>query len=80
MRISIEITKEQHQRLKAAAALQGKSIKEYVLERTLPSPDEQAALQKLEAFLKPRVEAAKKGRRSRKSVDEIFDEVRQEDS
>ncbi len=51
MRLSIEITQEQHQRLKAAAALQGKSIKDYVLERTLPDLEEQAALQELETLL-----------------------------
>jgi uncharacterized protein (DUF1778 family) len=35
-RLSIEITPEQHQRLKAMAALSGQTIKEYILERTLP--------------------------------------------
>ena len=78
MRLSIEVTQEQHKRLKAAAALQGKSIKDYVLERTLPDPEEQTALQELEAFLKPRIEAAKRGQLSTKSVDSIFDEVEQE--
>ena len=79
MRLSIEVTQEQHKRLKAAAALQGKSIKDYVLERTLPDLDEQAALQELEAFLKPRIEAAKNGRFSTESVDSIFDEVEQDE-
>ncbi len=35
-RLSIEMTPEQHQRLKAIAALSGKSLKQYVLERVLP--------------------------------------------
>lgn len=74
MRLSIDITPEQHQNLKAAAALQGKSIKSYVLERALPNTDEQAALKKLEAFLEPRVAAAKAGEVSSKSIDDIFDE------
>lgn len=34
MRLSIEITREQHRYLKAIAALQGQTIKDYVLERT----------------------------------------------
>ena len=80
MRLSIEISPEQHQRLKASAALQGKSIKDYVLDRTLPDSDEQSALQELEGFLKPRIEAAKKGDYSSKSVDAIFDEVEQEET
>jgi uncharacterized protein (DUF1778 family) len=75
MRLSIELTKTQHQQLKAAAALQGKSIKNYVLERTLPNTDEQTALHELEAFLKPRVESANNNALSNKSVENIFDEV-----
>lgn len=75
MRLSIEISPEEHQQLKAAAALQGKSIKDYVLERTLPDSQEKAALQKLESFLKPRIDAAMNGERSSLSVDDIFDEV-----
>ncbi len=80
MRLSIEITAQQHQHLKAAAALQGKSIKNYVLERTLPDISEQASLQELEAFLQPRIKAAERGEFSSKSVDDIFDEVIQEQS
>ena len=80
MRLSIEITPEQQQNLKAAAALQGQSIKDYVLERTLPDRDEKTALQSLEAFLKPRIQAADNGAFSAKSVDNIFDEAIQEES
>ncbi len=78
MRLSIEITTNQHQRLKAAAALQGQSIKDYVLKRTLPNLEEQVALQRLEEFLKPRIEAANNGQFSSKSVDDIFNEVLEE--
>ena len=75
MRLSIEITPEQHQLLKVAAALQGESIKEYVLKRTLPSLPEEEALQKLETFLKPRIESARKGDVTSDSVDTIFEDV-----
>ena len=83
-RLSIEITPEQHQRLKALAALHGKSIKEYVLEQALPSiPDldslsEEEALAKLEDFLKPRIEAAKQGKISSRPVRQIFEDVKRE--
>ena len=80
MRLSIEISSEQHQKLKAAAALQGKTIKDYVLERTLPDREEQGALRELESFLAPRIAAARNGARSSQSVDAIFDEVLQEES
>lgn len=79
MRLSIEITQEQHQKLKASAALQGKSIKDYVLERTLPDNDEEAALRELEDFLKPRIEAAKRGEWADQTVEEIVAETLQEE-
>ncbi|GAA4815164.1 hypothetical protein GCM10011365_02620 [Marinicella pacifica] len=75
MRLSIEITPEQHQLLKVAAALQGETIKDYVLKRTLPALSEQEALQKLEAFLRPRIESARKGELTSDSVDSIFNDV-----
>jgi len=34
-RISIEVTSEEHQKLKTMAASRGQSIKDYVIERTL---------------------------------------------
>ena len=79
-RISIEVTPEQHKRLKASAALAGKSIKEYVLEKVFsPVPEIDAeALQKLEEFVKARVESAKIGNISKRSPREIFEQVKTE--
>jgi hypothetical protein len=86
-RLSIEVTPEQHQRLKAIAALHGQSIKEYVLARALPSiPDmadlsEEEALRRLEEFLKPRIdriEAAERGEVVNQSVTEIVEELKRE--
>ena len=74
MRLSIDISSEQHQILKASAALQGLSIKDYVLGRTLPDAKEEAAIQKLESFLEPRIASARQGHFSSKSIDDIFDE------
>lgn len=79
-RLSIELTMEQHKRLKAIAALRGKSIKDYVLELVLPTfPETEGtevteALAQLEAFLTPRIEAAHRGEVSDKSVEQIFSE------
>ena len=76
-RLSIDITAEEHQKLKAIAALQGQSIKDFVLNRTLgdaPKVDGMSgddALAALSDFLEPRVEQAKRGEISKKSAKEI---------
>ncbi len=79
MRLSIEVTLEQHQQLKAVAALSGKSMKAYVLERVLPSEKNEKggiALKALEAFLEPRLKAAQDVT-APKSVEQIFEEAHQ---
>ena len=83
-RLSIEVTPEQHQRLKAIAALSGMSIKDYVLARVLPAVPEHEelseaeALRQLETLLKPRIEAARRGEVVHVSVEQIFADVRRE--
>ena len=82
-RISIEIPSEDHKRLQALAALEGQSIEQFVLERTLAaargSNEEQAALA-LEAILNERIRRAEAGEVSDQTVSEIFEEVYQERS
>lgn len=76
-RLSIDITQEEHQKLKAIAALKGESIKDFVLKSTLgetPSVDDMSegeALNALSDFLKPRIEEAERGALSTKSFDDI---------
>jgi len=61
-RISIDVTDDEHKKLKAVAALRGKSIKDYVLERTLGTGgSDDAALRELEELLDGRIHAAKAG-------------------
>ena len=75
-RLSIDLTPEQHQKIKAVAALQGKSIKEYVLAQILSTPsDADMALNELEMLLDERIKSANAGKISKKSVEEIFQEV-----
>ncbi len=80
-RLSIDMTQEQHKRLEELAALRGQSIKEYVLERTLSSQSNEtslteiAALQQLDALLKPRIEAAERGELSHKTFAQIKQEA-----
>lgn len=77
-RISIDVTEEEHKRLKALAALKGVTLKDYLLKSALDAPeeDEEAALEKLEAFLQARVRRSEEEGVSSRSVDEIFDAER----
>lgn len=77
MRLSIEVTSEQHKKLKAVAALSGQTIKDYVLNRILPDTEEKA-LSQLEAFLKPRIDAAEHEEFSSRTVGQIVEDVRRD--
>ena len=77
-RISIDVTPEEHQKLKAMAALTGKSIKDYVIERTLGAEGdsrEAAALKELEMLLDERIRSAERGAVSGRTVGAIFKEA-----
>ena len=74
-RISIDITDDEYQKLKAMAALQGKSIKDYVIERTLgigSDEERESALVELESLLDARIRGARNGAVSRRTVGAIF--------
>lgn len=71
-RISIDVTPEQHNRSKAFAALTGKSLKDYIFEKTLPTNDE---FKELEDLLVPRVKSAYEGNVTKQSAFEVADEV-----
>ena len=72
-RISIDVTDDEHKKLKAMAALRGKSIKDYVLERTLGAEDTDAALlQQLEELLDGRIRAVRARAVSRRTARAVF--------
>ena len=74
-RLTIDITDQQHQSLKALAALQGKSIKQYALERLFPSDaDANLAWNELKTLLTTRINEGLAGNVSAKSINEILDE------
>lgn len=76
-RLTIDVTDQQHQALKAFAALEGKSIKQYALERLFPS-DEQQAMQELKALLQSRLAAAEGDEASPLSAADIAEETLRE--
>lgn len=74
-RLTIDITEKQHQSLKALAALQGKTIKQYALERLFPGDVEgERAWEELKTLMNTRISDGLAGRLSTKTVGEILDE------
>jgi len=74
-RLTIDITPQQHQSLKAFAALQGKTIRQYALERLFPGDSNaDLAWQALTVLLNERINSGLSGNVSPKSVDEILAE------
>lgn len=74
-RLTIDITEQQHQSLKAMAALQGKTIKQYAIERLFPGDaDADQAWQALQVLLRQRVDNALAGKVSDKDVHQILEE------
>ncbi|MGR3809766.1 hypothetical protein [Jiulongibacter sp. NS-SX5] len=75
-RLSVEITPQQHRQIKALAVLQGKSIKDYILEKLFTlEEEEQVAWNELENLLTKRIKSAESEPLSSKTIQEIADEV-----
>ncbi|NOW47730.1 hypothetical protein FHW96_003912 [Novosphingobium sp. SG751A] len=72
-RLTIDITSQQHQSLKALAALHGKTVRQYALERLFPQ-DSEAAWGELQTLLGERIEQGLNGQLSTKSIGAIVDE------
>jgi hypothetical protein len=74
-RLTIDLTAPQHQSLKAMAVLEGKTIKQYAIERLFPSqPDGNAAWEELKTLLRARIDNALAGEISSKTMDDILEE------
>ena len=74
-RLTIDITSQQHQRLKALAALQGKTIKQYALERLFPGDvNDDQTWQEMKALLGERINEGLAGKVSTKSFADILNE------
>jgi hypothetical protein len=74
-RLTIDITEQQHKALKAMAALEGKSLKQYALEKLFPAaPDEEQAWADLKTLVERRIAESAAGAVSSKTFDEIVNE------
>jgi len=76
-RLTIDVTDQQHQTLKALAAMEGKSLKQYALERLFPeSPaGDQQALDALKALLEERLAEARRGELTEGSIRELAEQA-----
>jgi len=75
-RLTIDVTKQQHQTLKALAAMQGKTLRQYALERLLPeNPAGDQALRELEALLAERLAEAGRGDLAKGSISELAEQA-----
>jgi len=73
-RLSIEISPKEHQHIKALAAMEGQSIKEYVLGKLFPDENaRQKSWTELNEFLSTRMDQAISGQLSSKSITQIMD-------
>ena len=75
-RLTIDVTEQQHQSLKVMAALQGKSIREYALERLFPpASDEEQAFRDLKALLEQRIAESQNGDVVPRSLTQIAEDA-----
>ena len=77
MRLSIEISTEQHYQIKAMAALHGKTIRDLVLERVFGDDKDDAAWEELMSFLDKRIAHAENGGVSTKTLNQIAEGILQ---
>jgi uncharacterized protein (DUF1778 family) len=77
-RLTIEVSGQEHQEIKAMAALQGKTIKEFVMEKIFPnqknSDEEEEAWRELKSLLNTRIKAAESGAISQKTMRQIAED------
>jgi hypothetical protein len=73
--LTIDIADEQHESMRALAALQGKTIKQYALERLFPGDVEgERAWEESKTLMNTRISDGLVGKLSTKTIDEILDE------
>jgi hypothetical protein len=74
-RLIIDVSGEQPQQIKLLAALQGKTIKSYVLDKIFPSDEEEQSWNELVTLLMPRIEDARNNPPSQKTFEQLTKEI-----
>jgi hypothetical protein len=72
-RLTIDVTEQQHQALKALAVLEGKTLRQYALERLFPAAhaSEEEALRALKTLLVGRIDEARRSELAEGDITEI---------
>jgi len=78
IRLTIDMTDQQHQSLKAMAALEGKTINQYALERLIPLDDEHPDCTELRTLLMERAANGLAGKLAAKTLEDIVHQCLQE--
>lgn len=78
-RLVLDVSSEEHQIIKALAATEGKSMKDFMLARILPSTDdgEAAAWEELKTILASRLQSVTQKGTSKKSISDLTEETLQ---
>ena len=76
-RLIIDVSSDQHQQIKALAALQGKTIKDFVLEKIFPkgNSSETEAWNELTDFLSSRIEEAENSPVAKQSFEDLTKKI-----
>lgn len=73
-RLIIDVSGEQHQKIKTLAALQGKTMRDYVLDRLFPKGEAQS-WEELKALLVTRIEEAENNPPSDKTFEQLTEQI-----
>lgn len=73
-RLIIDVSGEQHQKIKTLAALQGKTMRDYVLDRLFPKGESQS-WEELKELLLARIEEAENSPAADKTFEQLTQEI-----
>ncbi|MEQ9286832.1 MAG: hypothetical protein RIG77_07995 [Cyclobacteriaceae bacterium] len=75
-RLIIDVSGEQHRKIKTLAALQGKTIKSYVLDKIFPDDDVASeSWEELSEHLMPRIQDAENNPPAKKTFEQLTEEI-----
>lgn len=75
-RLVIDVSGEQHQKIKVLAALEGKTVKDYVLEKIFPEDNHQNNdWEEFRSAIMQRIESAEKEPAATKTFEELTQEI-----